>query len=214
MKVLIADSAKLFRSSVALALQQIFGGAEVTQVGSAEAAVKALEGAGPFDVVLFDTQLPDIQGAAAVREVVAAAEKIPVVVLSDSEDAKEILGAIEAGARGYILKSSNVNVLQHGLSLVLSGETYIAVPASAVAKGSKPPATRPASALPGYSFTRRQVEIVRLLARGHSNKQIAHELGMIEGTVKVHVSDIIRKLGVRNRTQVAILAAREHLDSD
>lgn len=202
-KILFADSHGLFRHSVTLTLREMFDRAEVVEAASAAAAVECLAGEAEFDIVLLDTQMMGLQGPAAVQAVVAAANNTPVVVLSGSEEPNDIRAAIGAGARGYIFKSSTTDVLRYGLPLVLSGETYVAVPPGGAARA-------PAS----LSFTVRQTEVARLVAQGYSNKEIARRLASNEATVKVHVRDIIRKLGVKNRTQVAIVAARYRLFAD
>lgn len=204
-KILFADAHSLFRHGVTLTLREIFDRAEVVEADSAAAAVERLAGEEGFDIILLDMRMLDLQGPAAVQAVVSAAKGAPVVVLSDSEEPNDIRAAIGAGARGYIFKSSTIEVLRYGLPLVLSGETYIAVPSIAVPPSGAAPA--PAS----LSFTVRQAEVARLVAQGYSNKEIALKLAGNEATVKVHVRDIIRKLGVKNRTQVAIVAARYRL---
>jgi len=138
-----------------------------------------------------------------------------VVVVSGSRQRATIRAAIEAGARGYILKSANGEILRHVLPLVLSGELY--VPAQAVAAEDLGQAgefeTSPLEDNNDFnpdfkSLTPRETQVLKLLTLGYSNKEIARSLGMLEGTVKVHVKSIMKKLGVNNRTQAAIAANR------
>jgi len=143
-----------------------------------------------------------------LRRVVENLRGVPVIVTSPSESHAQIIAAIRNGARGYIPPSSKRCVLQHALPLVMAGGLYI--PASAF-RGKKLGALRAPERLSPQmtsSLTQRQREIIIMLAEGKSNKEIARELGLLEGTVKIHVRGILRNLGVRNRTEAAIAAVR------
>jgi DNA-binding NarL/FixJ family response regulator len=204
----------LFRQVVSLSLKNLFSRLEIVEAGTLGEALEAVQTGGPFTVVLFDLDMPDCRGRNALAEMIQAAQGTPVVVVSASENPSDILNAIDTGARGYILKSSSIEAFRHALPLVLCGETFIPIPVTglgALAQCERAPIRPTATSQPpgnGPFFTQRQLEVARLLVQGRSNKQIANQLGVFEGTVKVHVRDIARKLGVNNRTQAAIAATQ------
>jgi DNA-binding NarL/FixJ family response regulator len=124
---------------------------------------------------------------------------VPVVVLSDAENAEHILAALEWGARGYIPTSMSFDVAVKAMRLVEAGGMF--VPASTIYSSRRDPVPHVATG----QFTARQSAVVEALCQGKANKQIAYELNMCEGTVKVHVRNIMKKLKARNRTEVAVL---------
>ncbi|MFN3348026.1 LuxR C-terminal-related transcriptional regulator [Pseudorhodoplanes sp.] len=136
----------------------------------------------------------------------ASAPNVPVVVVSDSEDTSRVVSALKCGARGYIPTSVTLNVALEAMRLIEAGGTF--APASALLD-ALPPAERapPRGDIDRkVLFTARQLAVLVALRRGKANKQIAYELNMREGTVKVHVRHIMKKLRARNRTEVAIMA--------
>ena len=136
---------------------------------------------------------------------------VPIVVTSPSESSAQIVAAIRSGARGYFSPSTKACVLRHALPLILSGEIYI--PASALRLDHRNGVLRPDGLAArvengGVKLTPRQCEIVAMLGEGKSNKEIAREANVLEGTIKLHVRGILRKLGVRNRTEAVLAAVR------
>jgi len=161
-----------------------------------------------LDLVLLDASMSGMENFDGLRRVVKNLDDVPVIVTSPSENPTQIFAAIRNGARGYIPPSSKPCVLQHALPLVMAGGLYI--PASAF-RGKRLGALRAPERLSPQmtsSLTQRQREIIIMLAEGKSNKEIARGLGLLEGTVKIHVRGILRNLGVRNRTEAAIAAVR------
>jgi DNA-binding NarL/FixJ family response regulator len=159
-----------------------------------------------LDLVLLDTSMPGMENFDGLRRVVENLYEVPVIVTSDSQNHTQIFAAIRNGARGYIPPWSKPCVLQHALPLVMAGEFYI--PAGALS-GRELGALRVSERSPPQmtsSLTQRQHEITIMLAEGKSNKEIARELKVLEGTVKLHVRWILRNLGVRNRTEAVIAA--------
>ena len=210
MRILIADDHTLFRRGLALVLSRLYPGVEVVEAGDADGAVKAVEADARFDLVLCDLAMPgmdQLRGLQALRE---RLPDVPVVILSAITNQADIVRAIECGARGYVLKSVGDETLKHALSLMLSGETYL--PSDAFLDrerhwvGGRPdddfPPDNPLSALTG-----RQREVLTLLMGGHSNKEIARRLGLLESTIKAHIKIILGKLAASNRTQAAMVAA-------
>ena len=215
MVVLIADDHALFRYGISLALESLYKDVTILQAASAEEAYRLAHGTPGLDLILLDLMMPGLNGISDLKAYIESLPNVPVVVVSGSRQRATIRSAIEAGARGYILKSANGEILRHVLPLVLSGELY--VPAQAVAAEDQGQAsdfeTSPLEDNSDFnpdfkSLTPRETQVLKLLTLGYSNKEIARSLGMLEGTVKVHVKSIMKKLGVNNRTQAAIAANR------
>jgi DNA-binding NarL/FixJ family response regulator len=158
-----------------------------------------------LDLVLLDLHLPGLSGVPALREWRQRFPAVPVVVISASEEQAAVLAAMAAGAAGFIPKSSPGDVMLSALNLVLSGGRY--VPVQAIEAAGRP---RKAVSLTvdRLGLTQRQLDVLRLLAQGKSNKLICRELGLAERTVKAHVTAVFRALKVTSRTQAALAAAR------
>lgn len=214
MVVLIADDHALFRYGISLALESLYGNdVTILQASNAEETRRIAHETAGLDLILLDLMMPGLNGISDLKKFIETLPHVPVVIVSGSRQRSTIRSAIESGARGYVLKSSNGEILKHVLPLVLSGELY--VPAQAVAneeigdavEGS--PLDEAGDFNPDFkSLTPRETQVLKLLTLGYSNKEIARSLGMLEGTVKVHVKSIMKKLGVNNRTQAAIAANR------
>jgi DNA-binding NarL/FixJ family response regulator len=164
-----------------------------------------------LDLVLLDERMPGMGSFAGLRRIVERCPDVPVVVTSPNEGQAHIVAAIRNGARGYFPLSTKGDVLKHALPLILSGEYY--VPACALRLGHGDELLARDGATPRIrrtddGLTSRQREIIVMLAEGKSNKEIAREFKVLEGTVKLHVKGILRKLGVRNRTEAVVAAAR------
>lgn len=214
MVVLIADDHALFRYGISLALESLYGkDVTILQASTAEETRRIAHETQNLDLILLDLMMPGLNGIADLKKFIDTLPPIPVVIVSGSRQRATIRSAIECGARGYVLKSSNGEILKHVLPLVLSGELY--VPAQAVAtedlgeQAEGSPLDEAGDFNPDFkSLTPRETQVLKLLTLGYSNKEIARSLGMLEGTVKVHVKSIMKKLGVNNRTQAAIAANR------
>lgn len=207
MKILIVDDHALVRHGFALSVGEIYPDAVIQEAGTLADALSIAEKTPDLALILFDLHLGGKGGLGGVRRMVEAVGAVPLLVISASDDTNDIVDSIRVGARGYILKAGSSSVLEHAMSLALSGETYLPLPRAVLANAVTPEPARPAHQLLGR-LTDRQRDVFQLLLAGHSNKEIARELGVLEGTVKVHVRAIMQKLGVRNRTQVAVVAAR------
>jgi DNA-binding NarL/FixJ family response regulator len=128
---------------------------------------------------------------------------IPILVLSASEDADDVFQALEAGASGYLAKSAPADTLVEALRLIMVGGIY--VPRTLI-KGREATPRQPAAVAEAPLLTPRQREVLALISTGQSNKEIAHRLGTSEGTIKAHISAIMRRLGVHNRVQLLLNA--------
>ncbi len=199
-KLLIIDDHPLFRDGLASLLRQAAPQTDVTQATSTEDALN-LADEQIFDAVFMDLMMPGLSGEAAVREFARRHPDLPVIVLSSSENASDVRRVLNAGASGYIPKSATAQTVVSALNLVLSGNVYVPpllVTATAPAAERGAGGTRSVSQL-----TERQVDVLRYLKDGLTNKEISAQLGIAEKTVKVHIAAIFKTLNVVNRTQAA-----------
>jgi len=204
---LVVDDHPLVRHGFALAVREIHPEAVVLEAGSLAEATATVKQTPDLTLVLFDLQLDQGQGRHGIGPLIDTLDGAPLLVISASEEVDDIVDSLRLGARGYILKSSSVEVLEHAISLALTGETFLPLPRAVLAGHVAAERGEPAGPL-ADRLTGRQRAVFQLLLAGSSNKEIARKLGVLEGTVKVHVRAIMQKLGVRNRTQVAVAAAR------
>jgi len=198
MKVLVVDDHAVVREGMAAVLRQLRSDTEVLLAHDAATGM-ALAAANPdIELVLLDLMLPDAVGMGALEAFGREHPALPVMVLSSSESPDAVRAALELGAMGYVPKSATPETLLAALRLVLSGEVYV------------PPfmVHAPAPARAPQPLTERQVDVLRLLAEGVANKEIAYRLGLSEKTVKSHLTAIFRTLGVSNRAQAVAAAAR------
>jgi two-component system, NarL family, response regulator LiaR len=180
---------------------------DIEVVGEAAGATEALERAGDVspDVVLLDLVLPDADGVEAIRRLTRLAPASRVLVLSSYLDDSRVFAAIQAGAAGYLLKDVQPDALAESIRQVHRG--LPALHAKVVARLMHQAGESPSLA----DFTQREREVLKLVAEGLSNKEIASRLFISEKTVKTHVSNVLQKLGVADRTQAALLAVRRRL---
>ena len=204
-RVLLADDHPLLRAGVAQSLAESRKFEVVAQAGTADEAVRMAGELRPA-IVLLDISMPG-HGLTAAERIHAAAPEIAIVVLTVSEADEDVMAALKAGARGYVLKGVGSAALVDILESVARGESY--VPPSLAARlltemrNGEPRAA--ATADPLATLTQREDEILRLVAKGLSNKEVALRLDLQEKTVKHHMTRILNKLRVRNRTEAAIL---------
>jgi DNA-binding NarL/FixJ family response regulator len=203
MKVILADDHTLFRDGFALLFQQLEHGAEVLEASNLDEAMELLAHHSDASLLLLDLNMPGMYGQAGIKRVAERYPQLPVIVLSADETKESVQAVITAGASGFIPKSSSSALMQSAIRLVLSGGVYLP-PQLLMAE------VRNGAGSPGHSgqitLTDRQRDVLRLLAVGMSNKQICRELGLGEGTIKVHIAAIYRCLDVCNRTEAANIA--------
>ncbi|HEY6064579.1 MAG TPA: response regulator transcription factor [Thermoanaerobaculia bacterium] len=185
---------------------------EIQVVGTAadgEEALSSIPAAGP-DVVLLDMRLPRLSGLDVLRRLGERKELPPTIILTTFDDDEIVLEGLRAGARGYLLKDVSLSELVDAIRAVAAGGTAIQPIVSArVLRGlESAPAGFP-HLEPPDRLTEREVEVLRLMTGGYSNREIARALQLTEGTVKNHVSSILSKLGVRDRTRAVLQAVRE-----
>jgi DNA-binding NarL/FixJ family response regulator len=198
-RVLYVDDQTLVRESLVLLLQQQSTDLMVVEAGTLGHARGLLGNSGRFDLVLLDLDLPDSQGLDTLTAIREAAPGVPVVVVSAHGDASTALRAVEQGAAGYITKSARSAELVAAVRNTIQGRVALPPALTQSAKDAH-------AALAQLSD--RQREVLRLLIRGMSNKQIAAALDLGEATVKTHVQAVFTRLNVANRTQAVVAAAR------
>lgn len=213
MKILIVDDHPLIREALQHVLAQLGETVELLDAGDTPTALAVLERHPDIDLILLDLSLPGLSGIDALDLLREQQPAIPVVVLSATDDQETVLSALDRGAMGFIPKTSSNQLIVNALRLVLSGGIY--VPPQAVSHhGGFAPAAEPprlSSHPPSHSdlgLTERQAEVLALMVQGKPNKVICRELNLAEGTVKIHVTAILKALNVSNRTQAVIAASR------
>lgn len=207
MNVLLGDHHALFRAGLRILLEPLWEGAVFVEAGTFGELVDRCRDGTRFDLILMDLPLPDWPGLDGIRAVRALQPVAPLVVVSASEAAGDVRGVLDHGAHGFIPKSSSPVVLRRALDLVFAGGLYVPPTVLQVDPGSPDRHSGPAAELhASRGLSPRQRDVLRGLRTGKSNKEIAHELGLSESTVKVHVTTIFKLLGVRSRTQAVIAA--------
>jgi len=205
--VLIADDHPFVRHGLRTYLETLD---DLEVVGEASDGAEAVELATRLlpDVVLMDLVMPELGGVEATRAIRAASPSTKVIVLTSFDDDEKVFPAIKAGAAGYLLKDVHPAELADAVRKASRGEALLAPSVAArlmqevAGEGGRPA---------GNDLTERELEVLRLIARGQANKVIARELGVSEKTVKTHVSNILAKLHLADRTQAALYAVREGL---
>lgn len=229
-RILVVDDHTLFRRGLTALLARNEQLSVVGDAGDATEAQRRAESLKP-DLILLDNHLPGVNGVDAIPALRAAVPTMKIILLTVSEDEDDLAAALNAGANGYLLKTMDADALVASILTVMRGESVIAdemtsklVAAyrgsrSAAADGSNTGATadsaprdanvhsKPSSPL--SQLSPRELEILRGIARGDSNKLIGRDLGIAETTVKIHVQHILRKLDVSSRVQAAVIATSQ-----
>jgi DNA-binding NarL/FixJ family response regulator len=205
-RVFIADDQLLVRQGIRTLLEMDDGIAVVGEAGDGSEAAARVPST-PVDVLLLDIRMPHKSGMDVLRELSAAGTLPPTLILTTFDDSDVVLDGIRAGARGFMLKDVSYDQLIAAIRAVAGGATVFqpAVTERLLRAAGR---VHVAADTPMERLTGREVEVVRLMAGGYSNKEIAHALGTAEGTIKNHVSSILAKFGVRDRTR-AVLKALE-----
>jgi DNA-binding NarL/FixJ family response regulator len=207
-RVLLADDQSLFREGLRTLLSVQ---ADLEVVGEAANGQQVVELAGTLraDVVLMDLRMPVLDGAAATRQIRAAHPDCRVIALTTFDDDEDVFNALRAGAVGYLLKDAPSEKLVEAIRLTARGESFLqpSIAAKVVAEFSRMSSSQPSDlARVVDELSDREREVLRHLAHGKSNKEIARALHIAEGTVKNHMTNVLGKLGVQDRTQAALKA--------
>jgi len=206
-RVLVVDDHAVVREGLRTFLSLQDGLEVVGEAADGEAAVRVAEQLRP-DVVLMDLVMPRQDGVAAMRELRRRLPGTRVIVLTSFTEDQRLLPAIQAGAAGYLLKSVQPAELARAVRAAHAGEVLID---PSVAARLVEAIAQPAGEPPAERLTPREREVLALIGKGLSNKRIAIELGLSEKTIKTHVSHLLAKLGVQDRTQAAVHAVRAGL---
>ncbi|MQW88883.1 LuxR C-terminal-related transcriptional regulator [Sinorhizobium saheli] len=201
-RVAVIDDHPLFREGVTRSLSEIDGFEIVAEGGSRDDAIRIAEHLGP-DVLLLDISMPG-GGLEAVPRILDIAPAQKIVMLTVSEAGDDVTAALQGGAKGYVLKGVGSKALADVIRAVAAGESYVAPTLSAKLLSSRPVATPPKSDAI-EDLTAREREVLGLVASGMSNKQVARKLDLHEKTVKHHMTQIMAKLDVANRTEAAMV---------
>lgn len=203
MKLLLIDDHALFREGVAALVEQRLPDVDLQLAGDLNAARGVLAAHPDCRLALLDLGLPDSRGLDGIERLRDMAPSLPIVVLSADDRPETVLGAIDRGAAGFIPKSVDGVAFGAALREVLDGRVHL--PRQALLGAEVMPDDDDGEAL---GLSPRQVEVLRLLVEGRSNKLIMRELDLSESTVKTHLQAIFRRLGVNSRTQAVVAAAR------
>lgn len=213
--VLIADDHPLFREALKLAVTQAIPGAKVCEADSVGSLFAALDAQLDIELLLLDLNMPGAQGFSALVQSRAHYPAVPVIVVSGREDPDIVTRTLAHGAAGFVPKSAPISAIVDALRTVLQGGIWMP-PASggALACATDAPLEENESdaARRISKLTPQQFRVLSMLCAGLLNKQIAAELGVSEATVKAHMTAVMEKLGVNNRTQAVLLAQRLALD--
>jgi DNA-binding NarL/FixJ family response regulator len=207
-RIIVVDDQALFRTGLARLLNE---DERIEVVGQAEDGLTAVDLVAKVkpDVVLMDLKMPNLDGIEATRRILAANPGVKVLVLTSFDADTSIIQALKAGAAGYVLKDSQAEGIVSSILAVMSGERVMA---SAVAQRVLDMLTGTTTPKEFYDgLTTREVEILKLLASGMANKQIAYKLGISEKTVRNHVSNMYEKLQIFDRAQAVLYAVRKGL---
>jgi two-component system, NarL family, nitrate/nitrite response regulator NarL len=206
MKVLIVDDHPVFREGLAALLRQSGLDALVLQAGDVAEAFAFVAQHDDLDIVILDIVLPGMNGLPAVAEFGRLRPQLPIIVLSSSENPQDARRALAQGALGYVPKSANPQTLLGAIRLVLNGDLYVPPLILDETTAVRLAHLGRSAGAGGLTLTDRQIDVLRQLVEGRSNKVIAFDLGLSEKTVKAHVTGIFKSLNVVSRTQAAAVA--------
>ncbi|QVQ28523.1 response regulator [Achromobacter deleyi] len=213
-RILLVDDHTLFRSGVRLLLQRQPDFEVVAEAGDGVEGLKRAKELQP-DVVLLDLNLPGLSGLETLQLLTQDLPSCAVIILTVSEEADELGQALRDGARGYLVKNIDAEALVSAIRRAAAGEAVIADSMTAKLveqfRGQANHAPSPPGSAERNRLTARETQIVQWLARGASNKVIARELDVSESTVKIHVQNVLKKLNLTSRVQVAVYAVERGL---
>lgn len=203
LKIALADDQALVRHGIKALLERLGGIEVVIEADNGDSLVEALE-VERVDAVLADIRMPRRSGVGALKALRERGNFVPVILLTTFDDAQALKEAISAGAAGYLLKDAQPETLKHVLESAVRGERVF----------QPGPSLPQAPSTPGSAattLTAQEAAVLRLVAGGYSNKEVARHLGLAVGTVKNHVSETLRKLEARDRTHAVLKALANHL---
>ena len=210
-RILIIEDHVLVREAMALTLAQLGEGVVCQQASSASEALTLLEADSDCDLLVVDLMLPEINGFSFLGVIAKRFPDIPALVVSALDDRESIQRAMKAGASGFVSKASPSNTLIEAVRTVLAGGVFTPETASTGEGGQRTRRAASQAFAERFQLTAAQGRVLELVAQGKSNRDIAELLGLSEGTIKVHVSAILRALGVTSRAQALLMMTRAGL---
>jgi len=214
MKVLLIDDHTLFRAGLQGLLERL-GIEVIASAGSGEEGINQVTQYQP-DIVLLDMRMPDINGIGVLKRLRENGAKMPIAILTTVDDENDLIDALQCGAQGFLLKGMQPDELVSALQEIHAGKTVVApdlTPVLAKIVQGQAPERNPEPD-PFADLTPRENEILSLLAEGQSNKVIARNLDISDGTVKLHVKAILRKLDIHSRVEAAVMAVQHGLKNN
>ncbi|MCP4046468.1 MAG: response regulator transcription factor [Gammaproteobacteria bacterium] len=205
-KVIVADDHPLFRTAIKEALQESQGETNFLEASSFETLQELVDQNQDVDLVLLDLHMPGVSGFAGLVYLCNRYPSVPVVIISANEDPVVIKRALDHGAAGFIPKSSDIKTITNAIGDILMGEIWAPVSEQANLPGNN--VSEVALAERMAQLTPQQFKVLMSVSQGLLNKQIAYDMGISEATVKAHVTAIMSKLGVSNRTQAVLVASK------
>ena len=203
-RIVVVDDHPVVREGLVASLEDDPEFQVVGAAGSAEEALPLVTASKP-DIILLDLELPGVNGLTAIPNLTAANAASKILILTAYDTDERVLGAIRAGAKGYLLKGASLEEIARAIRAVHGGDSYLEPRIATKVFTALDPRKR------SSALSKREREVLRLVADGHSNKQIGQKLGITERTVKFHVTSIRNKLGAENRAQAVALAAQRGL---
>lgn len=198
-RIAIADDHPLMRAALAQALRDLLAEGRAVEAASFAELRQAVEQQADLDLVLLDLHMPGARGFSALVWLRSERPALPVIIISSSDDPRTVRRAQQFGAAGFVSKSAPAETLREAIATVMAGGHGFAAPRAEKSEQDAQLAAKLAQLTP------QQLRVLMAMAEGLLNKQIAHELGLAENTVKVHVTAILRKLGCYSRTQAAVM---------
>ncbi|HHT57747.1 response regulator [Herbinix luporum] len=207
--IMIADDHSMVREGIKQILELDGDIKVVAEAGNGRECIETLDDS-ITDVLLLDINMPNMNGLKVLQHLREKKSKIKILILTIHNEVEYLIKAVEFGVDGYVLKDSSSSVLKKAIFTVLNGDTYIQPELRPILKRRMDEKASNASLIEN-SLTRRELEVLKLLAEGLFNKEIAYTLSISEKTVKNHVSNIFRKINVSDRTQAAVYAIKHNI---
>lgn len=215
MEILLVEDHRLVADAMQMMLKETNPSSNITACYSSHQALSILDAGQKFDLVLTDLLMPGIDGIGLLIGLKNRDKNVPVVIITGSDNPSHLRSAIENGASGFIVKTLPAADMIAGLKIVTDGGTFFPEPLNSLNPSPlREDSLNPASeALSELKLGRKQLNVLKLMADGNSNKQISQIVGITEATVKYHTSQLFKQLGVKNRTSCVLEAQRRGLIS-